>query len=68
MVYFNRGRDYEDLGKYQRAIQDYTEAIQADPDYAIAYNSRDLTYRALGQFPLANADDARACSLDSQYC
>jgi tetratricopeptide (TPR) repeat protein len=68
VVYFNLGRDYEDLGKYQRAIQDYTEAIQAGPDYAIAYNSRDLTYRALGQFLFANADDARACSWDSQYC
>ena len=43
-------------------------AIQLDTDYALAYNNRGISYRKLGQYTLADADDATACYLDSGYC
>ena len=33
-TYTNRGNAYEDLGQYQRAIQDHDEAIRLDPQNA----------------------------------
>ena len=39
-----------------------------DPDYAWAHSIRAFVYRNLGQYTNANADDAMACSLDSEYC
>ena len=69
--YNYRGLAYHDLGQHQRdqrAIQDYDKAIQLDPDYATAYNYRSLAYYYLGEHTKAEADYARACSLDSQRC
>jgi Tfp pilus assembly protein PilF len=43
-------------------------AIQLDPDDAWAHSIRAFVYRNLDQYLLANADDAKACSLDSLYC
>ena len=33
MAYFNRGNAYDDLGQYQRAIQDYDKACSLDSKY-----------------------------------
>ena len=69
MSYFNRGLAYYYyLGQHQRAIQDYDKAIQLDPNDAKAYNNRGFAYHNLGQDAEADADKAKACSLDSQYC
>ena len=56
------------MDQHQRAIKDYDKAIQLDPDYAWAYNSRGYAYRKLGQDAKADADKAKACSLDSSNC
>ena len=42
--------------------------IQLNPDHALAYNSRGYAYDKLGQDTEADADKAKACSLDSQFC
>ena len=63
-----RGRAYYKLGQNHRAINDYTKAIQLDPDYDLAYYNRGLAYVRLGEYQNANADKDKACSLDSQYC
>ncbi len=68
MAYFNRGNAYDDLGQYQRAIQDYTRAIQLDPDLAQAYYNRGIVYYNLGEYQRAIQDYDKACSLDSKYC
>ncbi|HIL30205.1 MAG TPA: tetratricopeptide repeat protein, partial [Dehalococcoidia bacterium] len=66
--YTYRGISYYNLEQYQTAINDYTTAIQLDPDYAWAHYIRAFVYRNLGQTAKAYADDAMACSLDSYYC
>jgi hypothetical protein len=35
---------------------------------SLAYNNRGIAYQNLGQTAQATADQARACSLNSQYC
>jgi tetratricopeptide (TPR) repeat protein len=47
---------YGELTKYERAIQDYDQAIELDPDYALAYNNRGFAYQALGKTVEAGAD------------
>ena len=49
-------------------IADYTKAIRLDPDYALAYNNRGLTFRNLGQTANADADKKLTCFLDGKYC
>ena len=65
--YRNRAVSYQALGQFESAIQDYTNAIQREPT-ATRYRDRAASYRALGDFANAASDDAKACSLASQYC
>jgi tetratricopeptide (TPR) repeat protein len=44
------------LEQYERAIRDYSKAIELDPDYALAYNNREFAYQALGKTVEAEAD------------
>jgi Tfp pilus assembly protein PilF len=52
----------------EELLDERTKAIQLDPDYAEAYYNRGVSYRALGQNQLADADKTMACSLDTQTC
>ena len=56
----NRGIAYADLGQYQRAIEDYNEAIRLKPDYAMAYSNRGIAYSKLGQYQRAIEDYNKA--------
>ena len=47
--------------------EDFDKAVQLDPDYASAYYSRGVAYGYLGEYSKADADNAKACSLDSQW-
>ena len=71
LAYLNRGAAYHNQTprQYTAAINDYTKAIQIGGNNdALAYDNRGIAYRALGQYTLANADETKACSLDSKYC
>ncbi|MFZ5551775.1 MAG: tetratricopeptide repeat protein [Bacteroidota bacterium] len=52
---FNRGTCFYSLGKYENAIEDFTDALAIDPfpDY---YFNRSLCYFALKQYEKAEAD------------
>lgn len=53
---------WQDLGRHQSAVEDYTQAIRLAPQYA-AYNNRGIAYRNLGRIVEAERDSAMAKSL-----
>jgi len=48
IAYYNRGNAWSNKGKYNRAIADYTKAIEIDPEYADAYYNRALAWKNKG--------------------
>lgn len=66
-AYFDRGRAWTDRGQYDRAIQDFDQAIKLDPDYPDAFNSRALAHAGAGKSEQAIADFDQAINLDPNY-
>lgn len=62
-----RGTAYYNLGKYQRAIEDYGESIRLLPDYFLAYHNRANAYANLGQFQKAIEDYNQAIRVAPGY-
>ena len=60
----NRGIAFSNKKDYQRAIQDYNEAIRIKPDFAEAFNNRGTTYYHRGNYNQAIQDYTKAISLD----
>jgi Flp pilus assembly protein TadD len=58
--YCNRGAAYGRKGNHEKAISDFTEAIQLDPTYALAYYNRGAAYLRTGNRAKADADLATA--------
>jgi tetratricopeptide (TPR) repeat protein len=65
--HFNRGYDYYQQGEYQKAIEEYNQAIALDPNYTDAYNNRGLAYTNLGLTQQAIADYSKAIELNPNY-
>jgi tetratricopeptide (TPR) repeat protein len=55
-AYNNRGLSYNRLGKYDKAIYDYNEAIKLAPDLMNVYYNRGCAYANQGLYPLALQD------------
>ena len=62
-VWFNLGNMHLRVKDYNRAIDDYTEAIKLDPNLAEAYFNRGLTLIFIDEIKLAVADLSRAGEL-----
>ena len=45
-----------DLGQYERAIEDYDQALEINPQLAEAYTNRGNAYADLGQYERAIED------------
>ena len=56
----SRGDSYAEEGLYERAIQEYDEAIRLERDHARAYYHRGLAYEALGKTIEAERDFEKA--------
>lgn len=65
--YLKRGEDFSGTHQYDRAIADYTAAIQLKPDYAEAYNDRGFAYYLKGDVERAIADYTRAIEVRPNY-
>ncbi len=48
-TYYNRGNAYGKKGQYDKAISDYTKAIEINPSYAKAYYNRGVAYIKEGE-------------------
>ena len=55
-MFYNRGVAYGNKGEYDRAIQDYNEAIRINPGYADAFNNRGNAYADKGEYDRAIQD------------
>lgn len=62
-VYNDRGIAYFDKREWQKAIDDYTEAIRLDRNFGDAFNNRAWTQYTRGRASLALADANRAVEL-----
>ena len=66
-TYLIRGYEKAELGNYEGAIADYTQAIRLKPNYAAAYYNRGNAKYALGQHLAAIADYDIAIQLKPDY-
>ena len=62
-AFFNRGLTYHGKGQYDRAIQDYGQALKLRPNYPDALYQRGLAYRRSGQNDRAMQDYDQALRL-----
>ena len=61
--YYHRASLFMAVGNLRSAVQDFTTAINLDPQYTDAYFNRGLAYRKLGQQEQADRDFAKAKEL-----
>jgi tetratricopeptide (TPR) repeat protein len=62
-----RGNAYLDKGQYDRAIQDFDQAIRLNPNYAGAFNNRGHAYDEKGQPDRAIQDYDQAIRLGPNF-
>ncbi|MEW6491631.1 MAG: tetratricopeptide repeat protein [Cyanobacteriota bacterium] len=55
-IYFYRANAYTDKGEYDRAIDDYNQALKLNPNLAEAYNNRGFAYSDKGEYDRAIDD------------
>ena len=66
-AYFNRGIAYKNKADFDRAIADYTQAIQLNPKDAKPHVNRGNAYSDKGDFDRAIADYNEAIQLDPKF-
>lgn len=62
-AYFNRGIQFVHMGEYDRAISDYTVAIQMSPGFAYAYVNRGTAFVQKDDFDRAIEDYSTALQI-----
>lgn len=65
LPFWNRGNAYRDLGQYDIALKDYSDAIRLEPKKTGLYNSRGKLYFTQGKFEQASEDYLKAIAIDS---
>jgi serine/threonine protein kinase len=56
VFYYNRGMEWRKKKDYDKAVNDFDEAIRVDPKYVDAYERRGLTWEAKGEYEKATKD------------
>ncbi len=67
VTYFNRGNAWDDKGDSDKAIADYTKAIEINPQYASAYFNRGIAWYAKGAYDKAIADFTKVIEINPQH-
>jgi len=67
IAHSERGTAFSDKGDLDRAIADYSKAIQIRPDYDIAYYNRGNAHRGKGDFDRAIADYSEAIQIKPDH-
>ncbi|MEJ2180223.1 MAG: tetratricopeptide repeat protein [Gammaproteobacteria bacterium] len=62
-IYRERGIHYADLGHYDKAVADFTNAVELNPNYVTAYINRANAFAKLEQYKAAYQDFAIAQKL-----
>jgi tetratricopeptide (TPR) repeat protein len=65
-AYWSRGVAWSWKGEYDKAIEDYSEAIRINPEHATAYNNRGVAWSWKGEYDKAIVDCTEAIRLDPQ--
>ena len=63
----DRGNAYEEEGQYDKAISNYTKALEFNPRDADAYNNRGNTYDKKGQYDEAISDYTKVLEINPGY-
>jgi SpoVK/Ycf46/Vps4 family AAA+-type ATPase len=66
-AYFNRALCYYNKKNYDKAIEDYSHAVETDADNPLIYNNRGDAYYRKQDFEKAIADYDKAISLNKDY-
>jgi tetratricopeptide (TPR) repeat protein len=66
-AFFYRGRARAAHSQFDRAIQDFDQAVRLDPGFPDAFNFRGVAWLGKGQFERAIADFDQAIHLDANY-
>ena len=66
VAYHRRGIAYATKRDFDRAIADYTKAIEIDPEHVGAYNDRGLAYTNKSDYQRAIADVTKAVELSAK--
>ena len=61
--HYNQGLDYYYKGDHDRAISEFTKAIEINPRFAMAYNNRGREYLRKGEHDLAISDFTKAIEI-----
>ena len=64
IAYNNRGSAWDDKRSSDKALKDYSKAIEINPNYDAAYYNRSFAYERKGQITLAFKDMERAVQLE----
>ena len=63
-AYFNRGFAYDKIGQIDKAIHDYTKALQIDPYNAYCYYNRGISYDKKGESEEGVKNFTKAIEID----
>src|SRR5215510_6005154 len=66
LAYYKRGVAYQDKHEHDRAIADYTKAIEINPQYGDAYFNRGTAYHSKRDYDRAFADLNKAIEINPQ--
>lgn len=67
VLLYNAGQVYARTGDLERAVEQYTLAMEMDPSYSEYYNDRGNLYLRMGRLPEAERDYLQAIELSPPY-